>query len=241
MPKILALDTSTDACSVALHVAGDIREDFRVIPRQHTKQLLPMIQAMLDDAGLKVKDLDAIAFGRGPGSFAGIRIATGVAQGLAFSAELNLLPISTLAAVALAHHLETGDQQVVAALDARMDEVYWAAYRFENGLPVLIGEERVDAPVNVCLPDASEWAGVGSGWRYLQGMSDQVKQWVTTLEVEPQGVDVQDAAENITYPTAANIARLAIQDYQEGKSVSPELALPVYLRDNVAWKKKDQQ
>ncbi|WP_293266348.1 tRNA (adenosine(37)-N6)-threonylcarbamoyltransferase complex dimerization subunit type 1 TsaB [Neptunomonas sp.] len=237
MPKILALDTSTDACSVALYVAGDIREDFRIIPRQHTKQLLPMIQAMLDDAGLKVTDLDAIAFGRGPGSFAGIRIATGVAQGLAFSAELNLLPISTLAAIALAHHLKTGDQHVIAALDARMDEVYWAAYKFENGLPILLESERVDAPANICLPDASEWAGVGSGWRYLQKMSDQVKQFITTVEGGLQ----EEVDENTTYPTASSIVRLAIKDYQEGKSVSPELALPVYLRDNVAWKKKDQQ
>ncbi|SFG49476.1 tRNA (adenosine(37)-N6)-threonylcarbamoyltransferase complex dimerization subunit type 1 TsaB [Neptunomonas qingdaonensis] len=237
MPKILALDTSTDACSVALHVAGEIREDFRIIPRQHTKQLLPMIQAMLDSAGLKVKDLDAIAFGRGPGSFAGIRIATGVAQGLAFSAELNVLPISTLAAIALAHHLQRGDQQVIAALDARMDEVYWATYRFENGLPVLIGDERVDAPANVCLPDASHWTGVGSGWRYWQNMSVEVKQLVTRID----GDSADATTENTTYPTAANILRLAIQDYQLGKSLSPELALPVYLRDNVAWKKKDQQ
>ena len=233
MPKILALDTSTDACSVALHVAGEIREDFRVIPRQHTKQLLPMIQAMLDSAALKVKDLDAIAFGRGPGSFAGIRIATGVAQGLAYSAELNLLPMSTLAAIALAHHLKTGDQQVIAALDARMDEVYWAAYRFENGLPVLIGHERVDAPANVCLPDqavndSAEWVGAGSGWHYLQNMSEQVQQSVCSVATD-------------VYPTAANMLLLALQDYQQGKSVSPELALPVYLRDNVAWKKKDQQ
>ncbi|WP_372738850.1 tRNA (adenosine(37)-N6)-threonylcarbamoyltransferase complex dimerization subunit type 1 TsaB [Neptunomonas sp.] len=243
MPKILALDTSTDACSVALHVAGEIREDFRIIPRQHTKQLLPMIQAMLDSAGLKVKDLDAIAFGRGPGSFAGIRIATGVAQGLAYSAELNVLPISTLAAIALAHHLQSGDQQVLAALDARMDEVYWAAYRFENGLPVLIGDERVDAPANVCLPDSGHWAGVGSGWRYWQGMSDQVKQFITRVDADSQGAEAQDkgVAENTTYPTAAHILRLAIEDYQQGKSLSPELALPVYLRDNVAWKKKDQQ
>lgn len=244
MPKILALDTSTDACSVALHVAGEIREDFRIIPRQHTKQLLPMIQAMLDSAGLKVKDLDAIAFGRGPGSFAGIRIATGVAQGLAYSAELNLLPISTLAAIALSHHLSSGDQQVIAALDARMDEVYWAAYRFENGLPVLIGDERVDAPANVCLPDASDWAGAGSGWRYWQSMSDQVKQFITRIDTDSQEGAYQEGAsaqDNMIYPTAANILRLALQDFQQGKSVSPELALPVYLRDNVAWKKKDQQ
>lgn len=233
MPKILALDTSTDACSVALHVAGEIREDFRVIPRQHTKQLLPMIQEMLNSADLKVKDLDVIAFGRGPGSFAGIRIATGVAQGLAYSAELKLLPISTLAAIALAHHLKTGDQQVIAALDARMDEVYWAAYRFENGLPVLIGAERVDAPANVGLPDptvtgGAEWVGAGSGWNYLQNMSEQVQQGVCRVDAN-------------VYPAAANMLRLALQDHQQGKSVSPELALPVYLRDNVAWKKKDQQ
>ncbi|SIS89892.1 tRNA (adenosine(37)-N6)-threonylcarbamoyltransferase complex dimerization subunit type 1 TsaB [Neptunomonas antarctica] len=228
MPKILALDTSTDACSVALHVAGEIREDFRIIPRQHTKQLLPMVQAMLDEAGLKVKDLDAIAFGRGPGSFAGIRIATGVAQGLAFAAELNLLPVSTLAAIALSKHLATGEHQVVAALDARMNEIYWAAYRFENGLPVQVDVERVDAPANIMLPDQSPWAGAGSGWRYLQEMSEQVQQAVTSIDDD-------------TYPTAANILRLALRDYQEGKSVSPELAQPVYLRDSVAWKKKDQQ
>ncbi len=233
MPKILALDTSTDACSVALHVAGEIREDFRVIPRQHTKQLLPMIQAMLDSANLKVKDLDAIAFGRGPGSFAGIRIATGVAQGLAFAAELNLLPISTLAAIALAEHLKTGASQVIVALDARMDEVYWGAYHVENGLPVLIGEERVDAPANICLPDQAmsidaEWVGAGSGWNYLQDMSEQVQQSVCTLDTD-------------LYPTAENMLHLALQDYRQGRSVSPELALPVYLRDNVAWKKKDQQ
>ena len=228
MPKILALDTSTDACSVALHMAGEIREDFRVVPRQHTKLLLPMIQAMLDSAGLKVKDLDAIAFGRGPGSFAGIRIATGVSQGLAFAAELNLLPVSTLSAIALAQHLKSGDQHVIAALDARMDEIYWAAYQFENGLPVLIGDERVDAPAHICLPDECLWFGAGSGWNYLQDMPAQVQQATSNINSE-------------VYPTAGHILRLAIQDYQEGLSVSPELALPVYLRDNVAWKKKDQQ
>ncbi|CAG0910237.1 unnamed protein product, partial [Cyprideis torosa] len=151
------LPASPDACSVALHLAGEIREDFRIIPRQHTQLLLPMVQQMLDDAALKVKDLDAIAFGRGPGSFAGIRIATGVAQGLAFAAELRLLPISTLAAMALAQHLENPEMPVIAALDARMNEIYWAAYRFVNGMPVRIGDERVDAPVNIHLPDDTGW------------------------------------------------------------------------------------
>ena len=94
MSNILALDTSTDACSVALSCNGEIKEDFRIIPRQHTQQLLPMIEAILADAGIAISALDAIAFGRGPGSFAGIRIATGVAQGLAYGADLPVLPIS---------------------------------------------------------------------------------------------------------------------------------------------------
>jgi len=227
MPKLLALDTSTDACSVALYLNGEVREDFRVIPRQHTKQLLPMIQTMLEEAGIKVTDLDAIAFGRGPGSFAGIRIATGVAQGLAFAAEIPLLPISTLESIALSK-LQTGETHVVAALDARMDEIYWAAYRSEAGLPIAVTPERVDAPANVALPDGTLWCGAGSGWCYLADMPESVQASVTV-------------SSELCYPTASTMLTLALRDFAEGKAVSPEQALPVYLRDDVAWKKKDQQ
>lgn len=228
MSKILALDTSTDACSVALCIDGETREDFRIIPRQHTKQLLPMIQAMLDEASLKVSDLDSIAFGRGPGSFAGIRIATGVAQGLAFAAELKLLPISTLASMAYARYLSHGDQHIIAALDARMDEIYWAAFVVENGRLVLQGSERVDAPANVQLPEGNSWVGIGSGWNYLELMSAATQQELTVVDQE-------------VYPHAAAIAQLGAIDFAGGLAVDPELALPVYLRDDVAWKKKDQQ
>lgn len=226
MPKILALDTSTDACSVALNIDGQITEDFRVIPRQHTQELLPMTEAILSGAGLAVTDLDAIAFGRGPGSFAGIRIATGVAQGLGYAAGLNLIPVSTLASIALSYHKANGSPQVLAAIDARMNEIYWAAYRFKSGLPELIGEERVDAPVNVTLPNHDEWHGAGTGWRYQSDMAEDLQ---TLL------------AQDDRYPCASCIAEIAAAELQRGNTVQPEEALPVYLRDDVAWKKKDQQ
>src|SRR3989338_484571 len=141
MTVILALDTSTEACSCALQVRGEIIEDYAVIPRQHAQNILPMIQQLLHKAGLTFAQLDAIAFGRGPGSFTGLRIAAGVAQGLALASDLPVLPVSTLAALALQGHADTGDSALLACLDARIDEVYWAWYSIENGLPVLQGEE----------------------------------------------------------------------------------------------------
>lgn len=227
MAKILALDTSTDACSVALSLDGEIHEDFRIIPRQHTKELLPMVDAMLKASSLKVDDLDVIAFGRGPGSFAGIRIAAGVAQGLAFGAGLKLIPVSTLAALALAQHRK-GYSHVVSVLDARMNEVYWAAFQDVDGLPQIIGDERVDAPGNLVIPGKQAWMGAGSGWCYKDDMPSHVTEAVTVIEKE-------------VYPSAADMVRIAVAEWEQGKVVSPEEALPVYLRDDVAWKKKDQQ
>ncbi|WP_372832716.1 tRNA (adenosine(37)-N6)-threonylcarbamoyltransferase complex dimerization subunit type 1 TsaB [Pontibacterium sp.] len=229
MPKILALDTSTDACSVALDIDGEVKQDFRIIPRQHTKQLLPMVQQMLSDCDLKVSDLDAIAVGRGPGSFAGIRIATGAAQGLAFAAELPMLPTSTLAAIALRIYRDTGAEFIVTALDARMNEIYCCAYQIQNGLPVALMPETVCAPGQLQLPEESQhWTVGGSGWCYLEDMSAEVQQAVQPLD-------------DTVYPAAAEIVTLALQDWEAGKAVPPEEALPVYLRDQVAWKKKDQQ
>jgi len=228
MPKILALDTSTDACSVALYLDGEVQEDFRIIPRQHTKQLLPMVSDMLDQAGLKVRDLDAIAFGRGPGSFAGIRIATGVAQGLAFAAELPVIPVSTLAAIALVAAEKHQVERVVSTLDARMNELYSAAYSIENGLPVLLDRETVSAPQDVVLPEGDGWFAAGKGWVYLEDMTDDVRH------------SVSDPVQDI-YPSAAAMACIAAHELAVGNSVAADDALPVYLRDEVAWKKKDQQ
>ncbi|MGH1461340.1 MAG: tRNA (adenosine(37)-N6)-threonylcarbamoyltransferase complex dimerization subunit type 1 TsaB [Neptuniibacter sp.] len=227
MPNILALDTSTDACSVALSLNGKVTEDYRIIPRQHTQQLLPMVQDILSSAGMHVSDLDALAFGRGPGSFAGIRIATGVTQGLAYAADLPVLPISTLEALALAAHRHEQATFVAAALDARMDEIYVAVYDLQSGYPEIVQPEKV------CAPDAFELElencfGVGSGWRYLSDMTDTVRS------------SLQLSAESY-YPSALDMLKLAERDFLHGKAVVAEQALPVYLRDEVAWKKKDQQ
>lgn len=228
MTKILALDTSTDACSVALLLDGEVHEDFRVIPRQHTRELLPMVSELLARHQLKVTDLDAIAFGRGPGSFAGIRIATGTAQGLAFAAELPMLPVSTLAAMALQTHRQSGAERVVAALDARMDEIYAACYGFgDDGLPVELATEQVCAPADLALPEGV-FSAVGSGFTYLESMSG--------LDMERVSVSAEPC-----YPSAGAMVVLAEQAWLNGKAVAADQAMPVYLRDEVAWKKKDQQ
>lgn len=228
MAKILALDTSTDACSVALYIDGEVREDFRIIPRQHTKQLLPMVSEILDQAGLKVSQLDAVAFGRGPGSFAGIRIATGVAQGLAFAAQLPVIPVSTLAAIALVSADKYRVERIVSTLDARMNELYSAAYEIRAGLPVLLDSETVSAPQDIVLPDGGSWFAAGKGWLYLEDMPVAVKDAVSDPVLE-------------IYPTAAAMVRIAAEELANGRTVKADDALPVYLRDEVAWKKKDQQ
>ena len=228
MAKILALDTSTDACSVALYDNGAITEDFRIIPRQHTRQLLPMVEQLLAGAGLKVTQLDAIAFGRGPGSFAGIRIATGAAQGLAFAAELPVIPVSTLQAIALVAMRKHGVKRVASTLDARMNELYCCAYELQDDLPVALMDELVTAPANLELPGGEEWFAAGKGWVYLDDMPEILRQSVSAPELE-------------VYPAAGVMAELAAVAFANGEGVSPELAQPVYLRDGSAWKKKDQQ
>lgn len=227
MSKILALDTSTDACSVALSVDGAVREDFRIIPRQHTQQLLPMVEAMLAEAGLSVSSLDAVAFGRGPGSFAGIRIATGVAQGLAYGADLPVLPISTLEALAVAAAEKEGATNVVTALDARMNEIYVASYAMKDGLPIAELSEQVSAPGALQL-QGEGYLAVGSGWRYIDDMPEETQRSVVV-------------SSETYYPSSSAMLALAAVAWDRGDAISPELALPVYLRDEVAWKKKDQQ
>ncbi|WP_417224863.1 tRNA (adenosine(37)-N6)-threonylcarbamoyltransferase complex dimerization subunit type 1 TsaB [Amphritea sp.] len=228
MAKILALDTSTDACSVALSIDGEIQEDFRIIPRQHTRQLLPMVDEMLTTAGLKVKQLDAIAFGRGPGSFAGIRIATGAAQGLAFAAELPVLPISTLAAIALKAAREYQVERIVSTLDARMNELYSCDYEMRDGLPVALRHETVSAPENIVVPAGERWFAAGKGWVYLDNMSAEVQHAV--------GTPVLDI-----YPSAGLMCELAMDAFARGEGVSAEEAQPIYLRDTISWKKISEQ
>ena len=158
---ILALETATEACSAALNIDGEIRERFEIAPRGHSMLILPMLESLLTEADISLHQVDALAFGRGPGAFTGVRIGVGVAQGVAFGADLPVLPISTLATLAQA----TDAVQVLAAIDARMDEVYWGSYRRDkSGLMYLQGEECVAAPDATPTVSGEGWLGAGSGW-----------------------------------------------------------------------------
>ncbi|NWO07796.1 MAG: tRNA (adenosine(37)-N6)-threonylcarbamoyltransferase complex dimerization subunit type 1 TsaB [Alteromonadaceae bacterium] len=230
--KLLALDTSSEGCSAALWLDGQLVERFEVAPRGHTRLLMPMIKELLAEQQLTPADLDALAFARGPGSFTGLRIATGVVQGLAWGLALPVVPVSSLAAVALLaieqHSLENGDG-IAVAFDARMGEVYWGTFECHDGLPVAIGPERVCAPEAVALPEAGEssprrWFGAGAGWRFHEAM--------------PAPVTGQFVGRDETLvPRAAQVARLAEIAFQRGETVSAEQAQPVYVRDEVTWQK----
>lgn len=224
MSTLLALDTATEACSVALLHDGKVISHYEVIPRLHAQRLLPMIEALRAEAGISLSAIDAIAFGRGPGAFTGVRIAIGVVQGLAFALQRPVLPVSNLAVLAQRAYREFGAVQVAAAIDARMDEVYWGCYQLELGEMCLQGQESVLAPENACLPRvaAGEWFGAGTGWGTFQSrLPAQVAQCAGDL-----------------LPDARDLLQLAQFSWQRGEALAAEQAQPVYLRDNVATAKK---
>ncbi|CAJ1832158.1 tRNA (adenosine(37)-N6)-threonylcarbamoyltransferase complex dimerization subunit type 1 TsaB [Aeromonas veronii] len=224
--KILAVDTATEACSAALLVGDKLFSRWEEAPRDHTRKILPMVQAVLEDAGISLSDLDAIAFGRGPGSFTGVRIGISVAQGLAFGAGVPLIGISTLAAMAQGAYRLDGAQQVLTAIDARMNEVYFGRYELIDGRMQLVGDEVVSDPV--ALVDArGKLAGpvtcVGTGFETygetLSGLADEL------------------AESQVRFPAAEDMLPLARAAWLAGEAVPVEQATPVYLRDKVTWKK----
>ncbi|MBK8537050.1 MAG: tRNA (adenosine(37)-N6)-threonylcarbamoyltransferase complex dimerization subunit type 1 TsaB [Candidatus Competibacteraceae bacterium] len=220
--KLLALDTATEACSAAVWVDGAVLERYELAPRRHAALILPMIEAVLAEAGLSPPQLDAIAFGRGPGAFTGVRIAVGIVQGIAFAADLPVIPISTLAALALGAEQEAGYSRIAAALDARMGEVYWGVYAVSEHAAKPLDEERVCAPQNVTAPIPGDWFGVGNGWTAHAAILAQrlpMSGW--------QGE---------RYPRAGNVARLAAAPLSRNVWVSADQALPVYLRNKIASK-----
>ena len=221
--RILAVETATAACSAALSVNGDISERHALAPRQHAALILPMIESLLVEAELVAGQLDAIAFGRGPGSFTGVRIAASVAQGIAFGADLPVIAVSTLAALAQGALRETGEHHIMAALDARMAEVYWGVYsRGREGLAVLEGKECVCKPESVTVPPGHTWAGAGSGWdSYGQVLMERVGDRVIRVLPELE-------------PGARDLVCLGADKFERGEIIRPEDAVPVYLRDNVA-------
>jgi tRNA threonylcarbamoyladenosine biosynthesis protein TsaB len=220
--KLLAIETSTEACSAALLCDGQVHDRYQLAPREHGRLILGMVDAVLAEAGLSLQQLDGLAFGRGPGAFTGVRIATGVIQGLAFGADLPVVPVSTLAALAQGALRQRGAMQVLAALDARMAEVYWGVYRCDAaGMMTEAEAERVCAASHIDVPAGTGWFGVGGGFAaYAEILRERL------------GAVLTDCAPDV-YPQARDVAVLGAAALARGEGVSAELALPVYLRDNV--------
>ncbi|MBU3071125.1 tRNA (adenosine(37)-N6)-threonylcarbamoyltransferase complex dimerization subunit type 1 TsaB [Aestuariicella sp. G3-2] len=232
MSTILAVDTSCDACSIALLKDGQVYAEFIQAPRQHSQRLLPMIDALLKKHSVDLSDLDAIAYGRGPGSFTGLRICLSVVQGLAFSVDLPVIPVSTLHTMAVGA-VNTGlakDQDLIlVALDARMEEVYWSLYRLQDGQAVPVTEEFVCSPSDVPghgdlgFVAAQNLIKVGAGCHY------------PALE----GIDAASEIRELL-PRAEHMLGLAQYALKEGQVHMAENSQPVYLRDSVAWKKRQR-
>ncbi len=217
--KILAFDTSTEACSCALYRDGKIEDRFVIAPRKHATLILTMVDELLSEAGLTITQLDLLAFGRGPGNFTGLRIACGVAQGIAFGADIPVAPISSLATLA---QEAAQNKNVLAIIDARMAEIYSGLYIIDNqGIMRCSGSEMLCVPNNITIPNAGQWFGVGTGWAtYGDQLSKRLGERLQNYQTDK-------------YPQARAMMPLALTAFKEGQIVSAENALPVYLRNKV--------
>ena len=229
--NLLALDTATESCSAALLCGESLLERSELAPRRHAELILPMIDSLLNQAGLSRRRIDGIAVGRGPGAFTGVHLAISVAQGLALGLNIPVVPVSSLAALAQdvpadAHN----DASILAVIDARMGEIYAGVFRRgTNGLVESVGEESVMRASELVLPQSTQWCIVGSGWdAYRDALAAR-------LPAPPRWAD------GARYPQAHAIALLAQPQFAAGRGVSPEYALPVYLRDKVALTLEEQR
>jgi tRNA threonylcarbamoyladenosine biosynthesis protein TsaB len=227
--KLLAFETATEACSVALHVDGQVLERFEIAPRRHAELSLPWAEQLLAEAGIARSQLDGIALSRGPGAFTGVRLAIAIAQGIALALDRPLLPVSTLHTLAL--RAPQSAPRVLASIDARMGEVYAAQFiRTGDGELELQGQEVVIAPDALELPaDASEWAAVGTGFGAVDGAL------AARLQARLSSLDA------LALPHASDVLKIAVPVLQRGGGIAPELVQPAYLRDNVALTLIEQQ
>lgn len=221
--KLLALDTATEACSAAVYQDGVVLERYAVLGRGHAEHLLPMVDELLGEAGLGLRALDAIAFGRGPGAFTGVRIAVSLAQGLALGADLPVVPVSDLAALGrLALDETPGADTALVCLDARMGEVYWASVQGRRDGGVDLSGEHLGPPGQVVLPaSARTVVAVGHGWSAYPELAARFGDRIRSSRPE-------------LLPRAVQIARLGALEVGAGRTLRPDDALPVYLRDDVA-------
>ncbi|MDQ3038689.1 MAG: tRNA (adenosine(37)-N6)-threonylcarbamoyltransferase complex dimerization subunit type 1 TsaB [Pseudomonadota bacterium] len=243
--KMLAIETATEACSIAVLVDGAVIERFEIAPRRHTELALPWAEALLAEAGIAKSQLDAIAVGRGPGAFTGVRLAIALAQGIALALDRPLLPVSTLAALAMRAITGSGSlpvvsqpdpvpaqasgERILAAIDARMGEIYVASFQRDGDGLIAISDEIVIAPDVYVRPDGSGWHGVGTGFAAAEG--------ALAMRLHAQLATVDAAA----LPHAADVARLGALAFARGEAIVPEHIEPAYLRNNVALTSAEQQ
>lgn len=224
--NLLAIDASTEACSVALQYNGQIFERFELCPQSHSLLLLPMIDEVLNEANVKLSQLDGLVFGRGPGSFTGVRIGIGVAQGLAYSANLQVVGVSTLQAMAQQAYQEQNTDSVLAGIDARMSEIYLGQFKLDdNGVMAFDSEEVVIKPELAAqrLAIESPLYTVGTAWQ--------------AYETELAPLRVNQGEPVIVFPHAKYMLKIGQLGFESGKQVSADQAQPVYVRDTVSWKK----
>ncbi len=223
--NILALDSSTEACSVALLSEQNVVEKFEIIDRGHAEHLLPMINSLLVENGISLDEIDLFAYGAGPGSFTGLRIGAAMMQGLALARDRKLIAVSSLAALAARQH-----GLVLCVIDARMEQVYHGLYQNnDKAPPELIGEIAVSSLDAISLPEQAEIIICGTGWdRYQDEFA-----LMQTKNRKITGIDTE-------YPHAANIARLAMFELELGSATDPAEALPQYVRNKVASKMSER-
>ncbi len=224
----LAIDASTEACSVALQINGKVTSRYELCPQSHSLQLLPMVDELLKEAGVKLAQLDGLIFGRGPGSFTGVRIGVGVAQGLAFAANLPVVGVSSLQAMAQIAFDKYQEKEVISAIDARMSEVYNGYFIVdENNIMQAQCEEAVTSPELLAEQLSSvvnkPVYGVGTGW-------DAYTEHLSPLKSN-------DGSPEVLFPSAQAMLTIGIDAFEKGQGVSAEQAQPTYVRDTVSWKK----
>jgi tRNA threonylcarbamoyladenosine biosynthesis protein TsaB len=232
MTGILAIETATEVCSVALYLDGDITDRHELAPREHSRRLFGMLEELLPGGDLRRAGVDAIAYGCGPGSFTGLRICASAVQGLAYTSALPAIPISTLACqaqTALREGVVAEDATVLSTLDARINEVYYAVYRFDEGLPKLHCGPLAGAPGRIKpFDDIVTLQAVGSGARLIEQFPATVRARLGSVYPD-------------LLPAARDLLPLALVSLAQGQTQSPSEVQPVYVRDEISWKKLAEQ
>lgn len=227
--RLLSLDTATEACSAALWIDGDVRARFEIAGRTHTQALLPMVHGLMAEAALGFSQLDGLVCGVGPGSFAGVRIGVGYAKGLAMALDLPVLPVTSLELLAQ-QAIGRGAEQVLAAIDARMSEIYFGAYTADaRGVATLQGPAQLASPEQMGFAGPGDWFGVGTGWGTYER--------VLRARIVANLLDVDPAA----LPRAQDAFARAVPAFIAGRVDSADELAPVYLRDKVALTLVEQE